>query len=90
MRPGRQFSPWEFAHADGLLDPPEDRPPATDPGPAPVATPAQIAPTRAEPAPRQALDAPTVSQVKQVSLGMGIALIGLGLAFLAFRMRRSN
>jgi hypothetical protein len=29
-----------------------------------------------------------VRQVKQVSLGAGIALIGLGLGFLAFRLRR--
>ncbi|MFJ2894159.1 hypothetical protein ACIO87_04645 [Streptomyces sp. NPDC087218] len=90
MRPGRQFSPWELAHADGLLDPPEERPPAIDPEPVPVVTPGEIAPTGTEQAPRQALDAPTVSQVKQVSLGAGIALIGLGLAFLAFRMRRST
>ncbi|MFF4080748.1 hypothetical protein ACFYZN_15285 [Streptomyces sp. NPDC001777] len=90
LRPGRQFSPWELAHADGLLDPPEERPPAIDPEPVPVVTPGEVAPTGTEPAPRQALDAPTVGQVKQVSLGAGIALIGLGLAFLAFRMRRST
>ncbi|MFB7849670.1 MULTISPECIES: hypothetical protein [unclassified Streptomyces] len=90
LRPGRQFSPWELAHADGLLDPPEEQTPAIDPEPIPVTTPTETAPTGTEPAPRQALDAPTVSQVKQVSLGAGIALIGTGLAFLAFRMRRSN
>ncbi|MEU1467032.1 hypothetical protein ABZ434_02215 [Streptomyces sp. NPDC005761] len=37
---------------------------------------------------QQALDGPAVEQVQQVSLGAGIALVGLGLAFLAFRMRR--
>ncbi|RPK67964.1 hypothetical protein EES42_21050 [Streptomyces sp. ADI95-17] len=29
-------------------------------------------------------------RVKQVSLGAGIALIGMGLGFLAFRMRRAD
>ncbi|MEU6015420.1 hypothetical protein ABZ826_15600 [Streptomyces sp. NPDC047515] len=38
----------------------------------------------------QALDGPAVRQARHVSLGAGIALIGLGLGFLALRMRRSN
>ncbi|MGW2180987.1 hypothetical protein ACWCXX_23410 [Streptomyces sp. NPDC001732] len=90
LRPGRQFSPGEIAHADSLLDPPEEQPPATAPGPIPVATPEEISPTGPERLPQQALDTPTVSRVKRVSLGAGIALIGLGLGFLAFRMRSSN
>ncbi|WNF28303.1 hypothetical protein RI138_16480 [Streptomyces sp. C11-1] len=38
----------------------------------------------------RALDAAAVRQVQQLSLGTGIALIGLGLGFLAFRMRRAT
>lgn len=38
----------------------------------------------------QALGGPSVERVKRVSLGAGIALIGLGLGFLAFRMRRPD
>ncbi|MEU9058097.1 hypothetical protein AB0D13_04140 [Streptomyces sp. NPDC048430] len=39
---------------------------------------------------RQALDRPALKQMRDVSLGSGIALVGLGLAFLALRMRRPN
>ncbi|MFD0340901.1 hypothetical protein ACFVH0_19835 [Streptomyces sp. NPDC127117] len=46
--------------------------------------------TGADPLSQQALDTPFVRQVKQVSLGAGIALIGMGLGFLAFRMRRAD
>ncbi|THA72011.1 hypothetical protein E6P78_05170 [Streptomyces sp. A0958] len=42
------------------------------------------------PAGRQALDGATVRRVQQVSLGAGIALVGLGIGFLAFRMRRAR
>ncbi|MFF2327504.1 MULTISPECIES: hypothetical protein [unclassified Streptomyces] len=38
----------------------------------------------------QALDGPTRERVQRVSLGAGIALIGLGLGFLALRLRRPN
>lgn len=39
---------------------------------------------------QQALEGPAVEQVQQVSLGAGIALVGMGIGFLAFRMRRSG
>ncbi|WP_392671622.1 hypothetical protein [Streptomyces sp. LN785] len=38
----------------------------------------------------QALDTPAARQVQMVSLGAGIALIGLGLGFLGLRMRRTG
>ncbi|MGW1553556.1 hypothetical protein [Streptomyces sp. NPDC002346] len=38
----------------------------------------------------QALDTPAVRRVQTVSLGAGIALVGLGLGFLGFRMRRTG
>ncbi|THA31181.1 hypothetical protein E6R18_17800 [Streptomyces sp. A1277] len=43
-----------------------------------------------EPAGRRALDGTTVHHVRQVSLGAGIALVGLGIGFLALRMRRTR
>ncbi|SED15363.1 hypothetical protein SAMN05216483_3247 [Streptomyces sp. 2131.1] len=42
------------------------------------------------PAGRRALNGATVERVQQVSLGAGIALVGLGLGFLALRMRRAR
>ncbi|MFF2007659.1 hypothetical protein ACFVWY_01105 [Streptomyces sp. NPDC058195] len=83
-RPGRQLSPEELAHADSLFDQPSARPTASTPGTPPAAS----ALPGTEPYPRQAMDPATAHQVKQVSLGGGIALIGLGLGFLAYRMRR--
>ncbi|MEU2668746.1 hypothetical protein ABZ622_07710 [Streptomyces sp. NPDC007164] len=56
----------------------------------PAAPPAASTSAGADRLSPQALDAPVVRQVKEVSLGAGIALIGLGLGFLAFRMRRAN
>ncbi|MEU0299848.1 hypothetical protein ABZ252_10335 [Streptomyces sp. NPDC006175] len=66
------------------------------PDPDPAAVPAFTPPPEAFPEPgatarqRQALDEPALEQVRDVSLGSGIALVGLGLAFLALRMRRPN
>ncbi|MFD4030508.1 hypothetical protein ACFWVP_08210 [Streptomyces sp. NPDC058637] len=88
-RPGRSLSPAELADSEASAD---EVPPGTDPGEVPAFTP----PPDAFPRPgrtarqRQALDEPAVRQVQQVSLGSGIALVGLGLGFLAFRMRRVN
>lgn len=87
LRPGRQLSPWESAHVDSSLPQP-DAP--TDPGPAPAAIPEANTSPGTDRLPQQALDGPTVQRVKRVSLGAGIALIGLGLGFLAFRMRRTD
>ncbi|MES9587956.1 hypothetical protein ABWK57_03500 [Streptomyces sp. NPDC094045] len=92
LRPGRQLSPQELAHADSALQQPA--PPSAamdpDPDPSPAATPVASAPPGAGPLSPQALSAPAVQQVKQLSLGAGITLIGLGLGFLALRMRRSD
>lgn len=86
-RPGRSLSPLELADASASAD---EVPPEADPGKAPAATP----PPDAFPEPgrttRQALDEPAVRQVQQVSLGVGIILVGLGLGFLALRLRRAN
>ncbi|MFD4758425.1 hypothetical protein ACFWOJ_05925 [Streptomyces sp. NPDC058439] len=96
LRPGRPLAPADSSSAEAdepeapaEPDAPDTWPTATDPGPVPAAIPA--ASTSPEPgrlAP-QALDRPAVQRVQRVSLGAGIALIGLGLGFLAIRMRRS-
>ncbi|MFD4233844.1 hypothetical protein [Streptomyces sp. NPDC058542] len=89
-RPGRSLTPLELARAEEPV--PEDEP-GTDLA-EPVDLPASTPPPSAftDPGPRsgQALDAASVRRVQQVSLGTGIALVGLGLGFLAFRMRRAN
>ncbi|SCD82779.1 hypothetical protein GA0115253_1020110 [Streptomyces sp. Termitarium-T10T-6] len=92
-RPGRSLSPMEPARAE---DPDgEDPPEEADEGIAdPVDLSASTPPPDAfrDPGQRsgQALDAAAVRRVQEVSLGTGIALVGLGLGFLAFRMRRTN
>lgn len=89
-RPGRSLSPLEPARAEEPVA--EDEPDATlaDPVDLPVSTPPPSA--FSDPGARsgQALDAASVRRVQQVSLGTGIALVGLGLGFLAFRLRRAN
>jgi hypothetical protein len=103
-RPGRSLSPLELTRSEAALEkeePVRDAGPVTDTdidtdsdtGEVPAVT----SPPSASPQPgrtgRQALDRPSaheVQQVQQVSLGTGIALIGLGLGFLGFRMRRTN
>lgn len=90
-RPGRSLSPWEIAGSEAAAD-------EVPPDPDPVEVPAFTPPPHAFPEPgettrqrqRQAQEAPAVRHVRDVSLGGGIALVGLGLAFLAFRMRRAN
>ncbi|MET7365558.1 hypothetical protein ABZS61_06940 [Streptomyces sp. NPDC005566] len=86
-RPGRSLTPMELADASAAAD---EVPPEADPDEVPVATP----PPDAFPEPgrtsRQALDEPAVRQMQQVSLGAGIALVGLGLGFLGLRLRRLN
>lgn len=88
-RPGRSLSPQEAAESEAAAD---EMPPDPDPVKVPAFTP----PPEAFPEPgetarrRQALDEPALKQVRDVSLGSGIALVGLGLAFLALRMRRPN
>lgn len=88
-RPGRSLSPLE-PRAEEPVE--EDEPEASlaDPVDLPVSTPPPSAFTDPGPRSGQALDAAAVRRVQQVSLGTGIALVGLGLGFLAFRMRRAN
>ncbi|MCX4675886.1 hypothetical protein OG413_11315 [Streptomyces sp. NBC_01433] len=86
-RPGRSLSPLELARADAPLDEDAPEPDAAD---VPVYTPPPGAFPESRRASAQALDAHAVRQVQQVSLGAGIALVGLGLAFLAFRIRRTH
>lgn len=105
-RPGRSLGPMkvsgsetaepEAAEPDTAVDETgaDELPPDPDPVGVPVFTP----PPGAFPEPgeaarqrqRQALDEPALRHVRDASLGSGIALVGLGLAFLAFRMRRAN
>ncbi|MEU0146667.1 hypothetical protein ABZ119_12025 [Streptomyces sp. NPDC006288] len=79
----------ELADSEAAAD---EMPPDADPAEVPAFTP----PPDAFPDPgdratqRQALDEPTVRQVRDVSLGSGIVLVGMGLAFLSFRMRRTT
>ncbi|MFJ8755358.1 hypothetical protein ACIREO_39530 [Streptomyces sp. NPDC102441] len=88
-RPGRPLPPPEATESETAED---EMPPDPDPVKVPAFTP----PPGAFPEPgesarqRHALDEPSLKQVRDVSLGIGIALVGLGLAFLAVRMRRPN
>ncbi|MFE3513851.1 hypothetical protein [Streptomyces sp. NPDC059166] len=67
------------------------------PEPDPVDVPAFTPPPDAFPEPgetarqrRQALDGPALREVRDVSLGAGIVMVGLGLGFLGFRLRRTR
>ncbi|MGW0789851.1 hypothetical protein ACWD04_16710 [Streptomyces sp. NPDC002911] len=66
------------------------------PDPDPAREPAFTPPPEAFPEPgktarqRQAQDEPASRHVRDASLGSGIALVGLGLAFLAIRLRRAD
>ncbi|HWU05376.1 MAG TPA: hypothetical protein VN520_03055 [Streptomyces sp.] len=88
-RPGRSLTPQEAASSEAAAD---EVPPDPDPAEVPAFTPPPEAfPEPAEAArQQQALDEPAVRQVRDVSLGSGIALVGLGLAFLGLRMRRTD
>lgn len=92
-RPGRSLTPLELAQAEGRAEQ-EPAAEADEPDTAPAGLQDFTPPPDAftDPAARaaRALDAAAVRQVQQVSLGTGIALVGLGLAFLAFRLRRVN
>lgn len=89
-RPGRSLTPLEVARAEAPVEPePSDEAEATA-ADLPVFTPPPEAFSDPGAAGARALDAAAVRQVQQVSLGTGIALVGLGIAFLAFRLRRVN
>ncbi|MFE6768015.1 hypothetical protein ACFVFD_03455 [Streptomyces fimicarius] len=92
-RPGRSLSPLEQARAEDPVEedePEEAEEPVVDAVDLPVSPPPSSAFTDPGQRSVQALDAADVRRVQQVSLGSGIALVGLGLGFLAFRMRRTN
>ncbi|MEU3265078.1 hypothetical protein [Streptomyces bacillaris] len=93
-RPGRSLTPLELAQAENRAErePPQEAVEEADTAPAGLQdfTPPSDAFTDPEARAARALDAAAVRQVQQVSLGTGIALVGLGLAFLAFRLRRVN
>ncbi|MFJ8772667.1 hypothetical protein [Streptomyces microflavus] len=90
VRPGRSLTPLELARAETPNEPePPDEPEQSAVGlPESTVPPEAFGETGAQAT--RALDAAAVRQVQQVSLGTGIALVGLGLAFLAFRLRRVN
>ncbi|MFJ8400862.1 hypothetical protein ACIQ9K_10330 [Streptomyces microflavus] len=90
VRPGRSLTPLELARAETPDEPePPDEPEHSPVGlPESTVPPEEFSETGAQAT--RALDAAAVRQVQQVSLGTGIALVGLGLAFLAFRLRRVN
>ncbi|WNI30643.1 hypothetical protein [Streptomyces sp. ITFR-6] len=90
QRPGRQLTPGEIARADDAIEAEENRPGATDPAAVPAVTPDASASPKTGRLARQALDGRAVQQVKETSLGVGICLVGLGLGFLALRMRRAD
>ncbi|MYY04859.1 hypothetical protein GT035_22090 [Streptomyces sp. SID4913] len=68
----------------------EEQSATTEPASVPAFTPDPRDFPEDAPAGRQALDEATVHRVQQVSLGAGIALVGLGIGFLALRMRRAR
>ncbi|MFD3646267.1 hypothetical protein ACFWUT_24540 [Streptomyces cyaneofuscatus] len=87
-RPGRSLTPLELARAETPSDADPSDEPEESASDLPVFTPPPEA--FSDPGAAGALDAAAVRQVQQVSLGTGIALVGLGIAFLAFRLRRVN
>ncbi|MFB8084821.1 hypothetical protein [Streptomyces sp. NPDC055992] len=87
QRPGRSAA--EVARQDALEDR-EQRPRASQPAAVPSFTPDPDDFHDPLPMGRQALNGATVERVQQVSLGAGIALVGMGLGFLALRMRRAR
>lgn len=89
-RPGRSLTPLELARAETPVGPEPSDEPAENASELPVFTPPPEAFSEPGAAGARALDAAAVRQVQQVSLGTGIALVGLGIAFLAFRLRRVN
>ncbi|MET7647756.1 hypothetical protein ABZS83_29820 [Streptomyces sp. NPDC005426] len=83
------MTPTELARADAR-DAAEEEAAATRPAAVPAVTPGVSLSPGAGRMSRQALDGPAAEQLQRVSLGAGIALVGLGLAFLGLRMRRSG
>ncbi|WP_411081565.1 hypothetical protein [Streptomyces sp. cmx-18-6] len=89
-RPGRSLTPLELARAETPAEPEASDGPGKDTADLPVFTPPPDAFSDPGPSAGRALDAATVRQAQQVSLGAGIVLVGLGLGFLGLRMRRAS
>ncbi|MBT2378122.1 hypothetical protein J7E90_12365 [Streptomyces sp. ISL-111] len=89
-RPGRSLTPLELARAETPAAPEPSDEPEGSTSELPVLTPPPEAFSEPGPPAARALDAAAVRQVQQVFLGTGIALVGLGIAFLALRLRRVN
>ncbi|MEV5600059.1 hypothetical protein AB0L33_01285 [Streptomyces sp. NPDC052299] len=87
QRPGRSAA--EVARQDALEDR-ESRPSPFESAAVPVFTPDPDDFRDPPPGGRQALSGATVRRLQQLSLGAGIGLVGLGLGFLALRMRRAH
>ncbi|MFJ2417126.1 hypothetical protein [Streptomyces brevispora] len=92
-RPGRQLTPQEIAQADDAAesnknDPTATIPTPTDPAAVPVTVPDASTSPEAGRYSRQAVGEGAVGQVQELSLGVGISLVGLGIGFLAMRIRR--
>ncbi|WP_327176862.1 hypothetical protein OG599_17315 [Streptomyces sp. NBC_01335] len=89
VRPGRPLSPQELAEAIAALE--DEATPAT-PSASTSTSAAPFFPS-SEPAPAtrpHALGTRATEGLRRLSLGSGIALVGLGLAFLGARMRRAD
>lgn len=82
------MTPEELARLDALEEAKEEAE-ATEPAVVPAFSPYASASPGAGRTSGQALGGPAVERLQQVSLGAGIALVGLGLGFLGLRMRRS-
>lgn len=89
-RPGRSPAPLEPVRVETPETPEAPAEPEEAAVDLPVATPPPEAFSEPGPPAARALDAAAVRQVQQLSLGTGIVLVGLGLGFLAFRLRRVN
>ncbi|MEI7033930.1 hypothetical protein [Streptomyces pratensis] len=89
-RPGRSLTPLELARAEARAESREPEEATDDRADLLWPTPPPGAFTDPRPPAGRALDGPAVRQVQQLSLGAGITLVGLGLGFLALRMRRAN
>ncbi|MGW2836973.1 hypothetical protein ACWCWD_04135 [Streptomyces sp. NPDC001493] len=85
VRPGRSLSPQELAEAIAALeDEATPEPPSASAAP-PFPSSEPVPTTRPH-----ALGTHATGGLRHLSLGSGIALVGLGLAFLGARMRRAD
>ncbi|WP_405937691.1 hypothetical protein OG338_14215 [Streptomyces sp. NBC_00726] len=87
QRPGRSAA--EVARQDALEDR-QPRPSPSESAAVPAFTPDPADFRDPPPGGRQALNGAAVERFQRLSLGAGIALVGLGLGFLALRMRRAR